>query len=74
MTSELKERFALADEVGSSELWSEARRRAAGPERRLVGPDRAERGDGGNDRHDFDAASNRKPSSAEDLFPEPSNM
>ena len=47
MTSELKERFALADEVGSSELWSEARRRAAGPERRLVGPDRAGFGIGG---------------------------
>jgi hypothetical protein len=47
MTSELKERFALADEVGSPELWSEARRRAAAPERQLAGPDRVGSGPGG---------------------------
>jgi hypothetical protein len=32
VATELKERFALADEVGAPELWSEARRRAAAPE------------------------------------------
>ena len=30
--AELKERFALADEIGPPELWGEARRRAAAPE------------------------------------------
>jgi hypothetical protein len=30
--SDLKERFSLADEIGTRDLWSEARRRAAAPE------------------------------------------
>ena len=29
---ELKERFSMADEIGTRDLWSEARRRAALPE------------------------------------------
>jgi hypothetical protein len=32
MTTDLKDRFGLADEVDAPELWSEARRRAAAPE------------------------------------------
>ena len=31
--AELKERFSLADEIGTPELWGEARRRAAAPRR-----------------------------------------
>jgi hypothetical protein len=41
MTTELKERFASADELDAPELWGEARRRAADPARRpLAGVDR----------------------------------
>ena len=47
MTSELKDRFALVDEVDAPPLWGEARRRAVAPERRLAGPGRVGFGSGG---------------------------
>jgi hypothetical protein len=34
--AELKERFSMADEIGTVDLWTEARRRAASPEARPV--------------------------------------
>jgi hypothetical protein len=47
MTTDLKERFAFADELGAPRLWGEVRRRAADPERRpLARPDRAGFGPG----------------------------
>jgi hypothetical protein len=48
MTTDLKDRFSLADDVDAPELWSDVRRRAAAPERRpLTDPDRAGLGLGG---------------------------
>jgi bifunctional oligoribonuclease and PAP phosphatase NrnA len=45
--TELKERFSLADEIGTRDLWGEARRRAGGGPRRPRPPPRRRAGWGG---------------------------